>query len=291
MKNISKWAIPDSKIMVVKKLVEPHFDPTYHSHPEYQLFLVLEGTGMRFVGDTIKPFQKGDLVLTGPNLPHLWRNENAYFDRKNKLSTTGIVIYFHDYFLSDYLRACEELKNIQHLLTKSVCGLEITGKTNQVIRKMMIDILNLSGINSVIQLLRILETIALSAECHQITHKHYVPSNNATETDRINKIYTYIMKNFSQKIDLKKVAAQVYLTPSSFSRYFKSRVNKSFSDFLKEIRISHACKLLSEGNAKISYVGDVCGFQTLSNFNRQFKQVTRKSPLQYKKECQFRKVF
>ncbi|MEO6960538.1 MAG: AraC family transcriptional regulator [Puia sp.] len=286
MKNtIPKPAIPDSKILVVKKLIAPHFDPTYHSHPEYQLFLVLEGTGTRFVGDTLKPFQKGDLVLTGPHLPHLWRNENAYFDKANKLSTTGIVIYFHDYLLGNAIHEKEELENIQHLLLKSVRGLEIVGKTNRIISKMMADLVSLNGVSSVIQLLRILEIIAVSSECHPITHKHYVPLCNETETDRMNRVYAYVMKNFNQKIDLRKVAALIYMTPSSFSRYFKSRVNKSFSDFLKEIRIGHACKLLCEESITIRNTGDACGFQTPSNFNRQFKQIIGKSPLIYKKEC------
>lgn len=286
MKNtVPKPAIPDSKIMVIKKLIAPHFDPTYHFHPEYQLFLVLEGTGTRFVGDTVKPFRKGDLVLTGPNLPHLWRNENDYFDKRNKLSTAGVVIYFHDFFLGSPIHQKDEFENIQHLLLKSVYGLEVLGETNQVVSKMMIDLLNLRGIKSVIQLLKILEAIAVSTECHQITHKEYIPLSKEIETDRMNKIYAYVMKNFHQKIDLKTIAELIYMTPSSFSRYFKSRVNKSFSDFLQEIRISHACKLLREEDVTIGEAADTAGFQTLSNFNKQFKKSIGKSPLIYKKEC------
>ena len=285
MKNtIPKLAIPESKILMVRKLIAPHFDPTFHFHPEYQLFLVLEGKGTRFIGDTMKPFQKGDLVLTGPNLPHLWRNDNVYFDKKNKLSTAGIVIYFHDYFLGDPIHEKEELESIQRLLQKSVRGLEITGKANRAICKMMVELLELKGIGSVIQLLKILDIISNSSECHQITHNHYVSLNNQTETDRLNKVYEYVMKNFGRKISLKEVSAITCMTPSSFSRYFKSRVNKSFSDFLKEIRIDHACKLLNEERITISDVAYTCGFQTLSNFNRQFKQVRRESPLRYKKE-------
>ena len=67
---------------VVKTQIEPHFDPNWHFHPHYQLFLVEEGTGTRFIGDSIKPFGPGDLVFLGPNLPHLWRSDQAYFDRQ-----------------------------------------------------------------------------------------------------------------------------------------------------------------------------------------------------------------
>ena len=84
MKNIiPKPAIPHTKVFVIKKLETSYFDPTFHFHPEYQLFLVLQGKGTRFIGDNIKPFEKGDLVFTGPNLPHVWRSDNCYFDKKN----------------------------------------------------------------------------------------------------------------------------------------------------------------------------------------------------------------
>ena len=286
MKNIiPKPAIPDTKVFVIKKLETSYFDPTFHFHPEYQLFLVLQGNGTRFIGDNIKPFEKGDLVFTGPNLPHVWRSDNCYFDKKNNLKTKGIVIYFHDHFLGEPSHQEEELESIRHLLQKSVRGLEIKGETNRKVGKMMIELLNLKGIKSIIQLLKILDSIANSPECYFITHKHYVPINTEEETNRMNKVYEYVMKNFSQKIRLEKVAAIANMTPTSFSRYFKSRVNKSFSDFLKEIRIDYARKLLTEEKMSINQIGYECGFQNISNFNKQFRKVTGEQPLHYRSEC------
>ena len=286
MKNIiPKPAIPHTKVFVIKKLETSYFDPTFHFHPEYQLFLVLQGKGTRFIGDNIKPFEKGDLVFTGPNLPHVWRSDNCYFDKKNNLKTKGIVIYFHDHFLGEPIHQEEELENIRHLLQKSVRGLEINGDTNRKVGKMMIELLNLKGINSIIQLLKILDIIANSPECHFITHKHYVPINTEAETNRMNKVYEYVMKNFRQKIRLEKVAAIANMTPTSFSRYFKSRVNTSFSDFLKEIRIDYARKLLTEEKMSINQIGYECGFHNISNFNKQFKKVTGEQPFHYRSEC------
>jgi transcriptional regulator GlxA family with amidase domain len=149
----------------------------------------------------------------------------------------------------------------------------------------MIELLNLKGIKSIIQLLKILDSIANSPECYFITHKHYVPINTEEETNRMNKVYEYVMKNFSQKIRLEKVAAIANMTPTSFSRYFKSRVNKSFSDFLKEIRIDYARKLLTEEKMSINQIGYECGFQNISNFNKQFRKVTGEQPLHYRSEC------
>jgi mannose-6-phosphate isomerase-like protein (cupin superfamily) len=82
---LQKSRIPDHRAFVIQELKAPYFDKNWHFHPEYQLFLVLKGEGTRFIGDHMKPFKTGDMVFTGPNLPHLWRNDNAYLDKRNGL--------------------------------------------------------------------------------------------------------------------------------------------------------------------------------------------------------------
>jgi AraC-like DNA-binding protein len=281
---VQKSPIPESKAFVVKDLVAPHFDPVWHFHPEYQLFVVLEGRGTRFVGDNIKPFKEGDMVFTGPNLPHFWRNDQAYFDRKNHLSTRGIVIYFQENFLGDAILKKEEMEKIHQLFLKSGYGLEIRGQTNQQVTRLMHELLSLNGVASLIGLLEILDILAHSTECDPIAHSGYINQYKENEKDRMGKVYEYVTKHFNQKITLEEVAALANMTPTSFSRYFKSRVNKSFSEFLGEIRIDHACKLLHEEQINISQIGYECGFPTLSNFNKQFKEITGKTPLKYRKE-------
>jgi AraC-like DNA-binding protein len=281
---VQKSPIPESKAFVVKDLVAPYFDPVWHFHPEYQLFVVLEGRGTRFVGDNIKPFKEGDMVFTGPNLPHFWRNDQAYFDRKNHLSTHGIVIYFQENFLGEAILKKEEMEKIHQLFQKSGYGLEIRGETNQQVTILMHQLLSLTGVASLVGLLEILDLLAHSTECHPIAHSGYINQYKENEKDRMGKVYEYVTKHFKQKISLEEVAALTNMTPTSFSRYFKSRVNKSFSEFLGEIRIDHACKLLHEEQINISQIGYECGFPTLSNFNKQFKEITGKTPLKYRKE-------
>src|SRR6476620_781024 len=95
MKAILKKSLEVSDhSFLVKDLKEPYFDPNWHFHPQYQIFLVLEGTGTKFIGDYIKPFAPGDLVFLGPNLPHLWRSDHKYFEHNPDLHTHGIVVYF-----------------------------------------------------------------------------------------------------------------------------------------------------------------------------------------------------
>jgi len=285
MKHIvPKSSIPDSKSFVIKEIHAPYFDPTFHMHPEFQLTYVVEGEGTRFVGDNVKSFTDGDMVLTSPNLPHVWRNDNSYFEKKSTLTTRVIVIYFHDHFLGETVHRKDEMESLSRLFKNSERGLEITGIAKRTAIKMMLALLDLKGMDSIIQLLKILNLLASSNDCHIITHNHSVALNTEAETHRMNKVYEYVMNNFKNKVSLAHVAAIANMTPTSFSRYFSSRVNKSFSDFLKEIRIEHACKLLKEEKMNIDVIGYECGFQTLSNFNKQFKMVIGKQPHHYRSE-------
>jgi len=281
---LQKSRIPDDKAFVAKALVAPNFDKHWHFHDEYQLFLVLEGKGTRFIGDQMKPFREFDMVFTGPNLPHLWRNDPQYFAKEGNLTTKGIVVYFGKDFLGNAIYDKEEFEAIKTLLQKSDRGLEITGKTNELLRAQLDKLLESKGIDSILKLLEILKIISESPDCHPITQAGYTNTNKESEKDRMSKVYEYVMENFRQKILLEQVASLANMTESAFSRYFSSRMNKSFSDFLTDVRIGHACKLLHEMDANISEICYESGFNTLSNFNRQFKDRIGVTPLVYKKD-------
>ncbi len=281
---IHKSTIPHSQIFVIRRLQEKHFDPVWHAHSEYQLFVVLKGTGTRFIGDSIKTFRPGELIFTGPHLPHLWRSDEAYFHKKSSLTTDGIVIYFNENFLGDHIMEKEEMAVLKKLFTKSMRGLEYYGHNRAVVIKLMQELTQMQGIHSVIQLLHILEILASTKEYHYISSKAYDDGYNENETDRLNTVYEYVLKNFKQKILLEELADLLHMTPTSFSRYFTMKNNKPFSRFVSEIRIKHACKLLTETDDSIEQICYECGFNTLSNFNKQFKEIMLQKPTQYKKE-------
>lgn len=281
---LHKSTIPPAQIFVIRHLQEKHFDPVWHAHYEYQLFVVLEGTGTRFIGDSIKAFRPSELIFTGPHLPHLWRSDESYFDKKSKLTTSGIVIYFNENFLGDHIMEKEEMVMLKKLFTKSMRGLEFYGQKKLQVVSMMQELPQLQGIESVIHLLRILEILSHTKEYHYISSKAYDNVFNENETDRLNQVYEYVLKNFRRKISLEELADLLCMTPTSFSRYFTTKNNKPFSKFVAEIRIKHACKLLTETEDSISQICYECGFNTLSNFNKQFKDIMLKKPTQYKEE-------
>ena len=281
---LHKSTIPPSHIFVIRHLNEKHFDPVWHAHYEYQLFVVLEGTGTRFIGDSIKAFRPGELIFTGPHLPHLWRSDEAYFEKKSNLSTSGIVIYFNENFLGDHIMEKEERVMLKKLFTKSMLGLEFYGQKKLQVVKMMEELTQMQGIQSVIHLLCILEILSFTKEYHYISSRAYNDVFNQNETDRLNQVYEYVLKNFRRKILLEELADLLCMTPTSFSRFFTMKNNKPFSKFVAEIRIKHACKLLTETEDSISQICYECGFNTLSNFNKQFKDIMLKRPTQYKEE-------
>ena len=281
---LQKSTIPPSQIFVIRKLNEKHFDPVWHAHSEYQLFVVLNGTGTRFIGDSIKAFKPGELIFTGPHLPHLWRSDEIYFEKESFVSSSGIVIYFNHNFLGDHIMEKEEMGMIKKLFTKSIRGLEFYGQKKLQVVKMMHELTQLKGIQSVVHLLKILEILATSREYHYISSKAYDDVFNQDEADRLNHVYDYVLKNFRRKILLEELADLLYMTPTSFSRYFSMKNNKPFSKFVAEIRIKHACKLLTETEDSIAQVCYACGFNTLSNFNKQFKDIMLRKPTQYKEE-------
>lgn len=281
---VHKSRIPPDQIYLIRRLQEKHFDPIWHAHSEYQLFVVLEGTGTRFIGDNIHTFGPGELIFTGPHLPHLWRNDEAYFDSKSSLKTDGIVIYFNENFLGEHFMNKQEMVALKKMFTRSMRGLEFYGEKKWLVVQMMRQLLQLKGMKSVIHFLEILELLAGSKEYRYISSRKYEDILDESETDRLNVIYAYILKNFRRKLSVEELANLVHMTPTSFSRYFTSRNNKPFSRFVSEIRIREACRLLIETEYSIADICYECGFNTLSNFNKQFREIMMKKPGQYKKE-------
>lgn len=281
---LEKSPIPETHAFVVKALRQVNFDPNWHFHPEYQLFVVLKGSGTRFIGDHVKHFKEGDIVFTGPNLPHLWRSDNEDNTVHSSNFVEGVVVYFHEDFMGRTLLQKEEMIKLRQLFTKSQRGLDITGGATPIVKRMMLELLDLSGFESVIHLFKILNFLANTTDYQLLSSPGYTNSLKETDTERMSNVHAYVMNNFRKKISLEEVAALANMTPSSFSRYFKIHANKTFSEFVSEIRIGHACKLLIEQKMNITQACYESGFHTISNFNKQFKAITKITPMDYKKE-------
>ena len=268
---------------VFKDLSGPYFNPNWHFHPEYQLSYILEGRGTRFVGDHVHTFEAGDLVLVGPNLPHLWRSEEEYFDSQNDLNTRALVIYFDHELLSASLLEKVEFHSVKKLVNQSNRGIEFSGKTKFLTSEFLHEIGSKKGFDRIIALYEIINVLAQSADHQLLSSPGYSNSFKGNDAENMRRVYDYVMKNYRQTISLEVIAQQLNMTTTSFCRYFKPRANKTFTKFVNEIRIGQARKLLLEDNFNIAEISYQCGFNSLSNFNRQFKLISNMNPNEYRK--------
>lgn len=268
---------------LVKKLQEPFFDPNWHFHPHYQLFTVIKGTGTRFIGDDIRHFEEGDTVFLGPNMPHLWRSDRNYFEKESQLQTEGIVVYFKEDFLGNDFFEKPEMFDIKSFLKNSERGLDLTGTLGEEMVRDLKELLGLTGFEGISKLLNILHKLSVTNDYQYISSSNYTNTHKISETERMRIVHEYVLKHFKENINLSTVASLSNMTEAAFCRYFKSRTNKTFSDFVKEIRIGNACKILQDENKSISQTCYESGYNTVSNFNNQFKSLKGVSPLQYQK--------
>ncbi len=276
------------KSFSIRRDVVLYFYNRWHYHPEIELIHIEQGSGTQFVGDNIRSFQSGDLLLIGPNLPHYWRCDEKYFQRESKLYAQATVVHFSEDIFGKSFLGLPENKAIHDLLVKARLGMKILGEGTDKVKMLLHELLNQSNGNPIISLMQILETLAHCEEINLLSNTQYQNEYDQYDTDRINHIYQYSISNFQKKISIEEISEVANISPHSFCRYFKSRSRKTYSQFLLELRIGHACKLLSESRIPVAQVCFESGFNNFANFNKYFKLHTGKSPMQYQKE--FRKI-
>jgi len=275
---------PDSSFNIEHNVL-PFFISTWHFHPETEIVLIERGTGTLFAGDYNKPFVPGALALIGTSLPHVWFSDKKHHEPRTSLISESIVLKFNDNFIGENFLKLPETAKLKTLLSNSSRGMLFRGKTQEILAEKVRSMLKLNGFDRILNLLSILDLMSKTTEFDFLASKGYSASSmNESDSTRIDKVYKYVMNNFSRDIPLEKIAEVASMSPTSFCRYFKTHSRKTFSQFVNEVRISHACKLLIEKKLTISEVSYQSGFNYLSNFFKQFKLIMRSTPQEYQKK-------
>jgi len=262
----------------------PYFYNEWHYHPEIELVYIEKGSGTQFIGNDIDHFNEGDMVLLGSNLPHLWKCDEAYFKKDSQLWAESNVLHFLPDVFGDKFMHLPENKLIFDLLEKAKHGIKIFGDTKDTVFRYL-QALQVAQLGErILVLLQILYTLSNSKELTLITINNMQHPSTAKEGERMNNVFQYLVDNFNQNITLEDISAQANLSPNAFCRFFKARTKKTFSQFLMEMRVSHACKLLSETEKSIAIIFGDCGFNNSSHFNRYFKMINGITPLEYRKK-------
>ncbi|MHA4812487.1 AraC family transcriptional regulator [Flavitalea flava] len=275
---------PLQESFTVHHLKSQNFGRIWHYHPELELHYTIKGNGLRFIGDNVTNFNAGEVILLGENLPHSWRCQEEYYTKDPDASIEAIVIQFLPDCMGKDLFSLPEAWLLPQLFEKAKMGMVLYGKARETLIELMLAAVNASGMDRLIILLSMLKTLSSTGEFDPITSAYAFYKSNEVEALRLNTIYNYTLAHFKENISLEDVAAMRNLTVTSFCRYFKMMTNKSYYDFLIEIRISHACRILIEDRHPIDVLCFECGFNNVSNFYRHFKKITGMTPLDYKRK-------
>lgn len=268
------------KTIRIKQLDTHNLISSFHFHDLCELVWIEKSYGKRIVGDHIGNFEDNDLVLMSPNLPHIWQNDRTYLNADKRVKST--VIYFPSDFLFALTDDQNTLAQTKGLLERASRGLAFYGETNLKVKAFLKEIPGKEGIDKIITVLKVIDILSQSNDYEYLASVAFKNQYDEKDNDRINKVYRFIMQNFQRNIHLKEVADLCNMTTNSFCRFFKGRSQKSLTQFINEIRIGHACKLLQ--NVDLS-IADVCfssGYNNLTNFNKFFKEIKEMKPSEYR---------
>lgn len=256
----------------------------WHYHPEIEILYIKRSLGTWLIGDHIGHFKSGDIVMIGANLPHCFRHEYEYIIKKEDKAGESICLKFLPEIFGPVFLNLPENKVIKDIITKCGRGLQLKGKIKNKVGSTIEKMLTSSPAKKMTYLLSVLADIAESRDFSMLCSPGFLQTTADADKDRIKLIFEYTFTHYSEKITIEELASLLHMTRQSFCRYFKSKTKKTYVQFLMEVRIGHACKLLVEDEKNVSEISYECGYNNISHFNHQFKMITGKKPLEYKKD-------
>ncbi|MEZ2311816.1 AraC family transcriptional regulator [Paraburkholderia sp. RCC_158] len=272
-------AVPRDESFKVWSHGYPYRTVRWHFHPEYELHLITATTGKYFVGDYIGDFTAGNLVMTGPNLPHNWVSN---VPRGEQVNERCLVLQFDSGFVLRAIDAFPEFSKVTGLLEASRCGVLFTPETGAAAEPIMREMLHAQGMRRIALFVSLFGLLLQSSEPVKLASAAYRADPARYAETRINHVLTYIGKNLAQELREADLAGLAGQSVSAFSRYFRRHTGVPFVQYVNRLRINLACQLLLSGELSISEIGYQIGFNNLSNFNRQFLMLKGMSPSRWR---------
>lgn len=252
----------------------------WHFHPEYELHHVVATTGRYFVGDFIGSFEPGNLVLTGPNLPHNWISD---IGADQMVPLRNRLVQFTDVAMNDLMDVIPELQCFSETLIKSRSGLLFSESTVEIIAPLLAELVSASGIRRIELFIGIVSAVSRDSEARQLTSAEYLPNPSGYMSSGLNTALAYIDANLTEPFNESDLAEIAGVSRSTFSRNFRKHTGMTMVRYVNRLRLGLACQLLmSEEHEKITDICYASGFNNLSNFNRQFAALKGVSPSQFR---------
>jgi AraC-like DNA-binding protein len=276
---LQKLPLAKGTSFIYENYVSPYFETPWHYHEEIEIVLCHGGIGKKIVGNHVSTYAEGDLMLLGSNLPHWFKADEMYYVDNQFIKPASIVIQFNKNSFGHGFFEKEEMAQINALLYLARFGLSFYGATKAKVASIIIENLKADPLTKFINLVVILKILAESKEQSLLSEIGMIGIS-----ERMNLILDYILANFKQDISLEKIAEITNLAVPSLCRYFKMRTQKTIVEYINEIRLNHACRLLQESEMNVAEICFECGFNNLSNFNRLFRNSLNTNPKSFRKE-------
>ena len=264
------------------------FDFPIHSHPEFELNFIGNAAGVRrTVGDHSETIGDYDLVLiASPNLEHVW--EQGECVSKN---IREITIQFTSDVLPEPLLSKSQFHSIRHMLDRARCGLafsqftimRVFGKIDELTHQQ-------SGFHAVLSFLELLYDLSLADDSRTLSSSSFARIKTSNESRRVNKVQHYIASHYAEEVRLETLANLAGMTPVAFSRFFHQRTGRSLSEYIIEIRLGIAARMLIDTTKMVAEICYDCGFNTLSNFNRLFRKHKGCTPTAFRENFNKKKI-
>jgi AraC-like DNA-binding protein len=279
-----RWT--DHESFLVRAYDLPRFAVPWHFHPEIELTLILEGSGDRCVGDCLEPFGAGDLVLIGPNLPHYWHSQvNADVPAKARGRARAVVVQLREGSFGKRFFDLPETAAWRRLLEHARQGLAFDATVASTVSRQMQRLLKLTDTQRLLGLLGILEQLAEGLPtARALASEHYLPDCDHRTGDRVRKVYQFLYSHLSEPIGLDDVARVAGMSSAAFCRYCRRVTGRTLTRLIAELRVTHACKLLTDTEQSVSEVAFASGFQSISNFNRVFHELRGENPMSFRRK-------
>ena len=284
MRTIMNEKLPISNVLPIKARFYDYefFTYPWHFHSQYELMYVEEGYGQCFVGDSIQQFGAGDIILFGSNLPHYMNSDDDFKKGNSNLRVKGVIIQFEVDFMSYSINNYPQFLPIKKLLADADRGLYFPKDSLISTSKKLQETPQLEGLEQLLHLISILQEMAICKSKQSMTTPHYYKVFPSLGNNRIEKIISFINKNYTRNIALEEISSMAAMSPSAFCRYFKEQTSKTFLEYVMDMRIGYACKLLTLEEKSINQISIDCGFESITHFNRMFKRATHYTPSNYR---------
>lgn len=268
---------PENVSLIVQEDSGTLFYDKLHQHNEIQISLIVSGEGTFIIGDFVGDFKPNDIFVIGENLPHVFKVDTAQENNAHMIS----LFFSKNAYGEDFFQLPEFL-HLEPFFKESALGIEVLSHKNEL-NILFEKIKNNSKYKQFISFLDMLNLI-VNAERKNLSSLINLKKYAGDEGKRMRDIFQFTMSNFHRDITLDEIAGIANMTPTAFCRYFKQRTNKTYVNFLIDIRIGHACKLFQKNrDLNITEIAYRSGFNNLANFNRKFKELKGITPSEYRK--------